>query len=130
MPLRTRLKWNLSITGGRFSQPANAPPVSTGAAAAPAAPDYPLHSTSFGCMSDLQTSHCDPREERANRFAAESLIPSRYDLQIRACRSRDEIVRLADRLGIASGIVTGRYQHLTKRWGYFKDLIRIWRWSG
>lgn len=72
----------------------------------------------------------DPREERANRFAAEALIPSRYNLQIRVCRSRDEIVRLADRLGIAPGIVVGRYQHLTKRWSFFKNLIRIWRWSG
>lgn len=71
----------------------------------------------------------DPREETANRFAADFLIPSRYDEEIRACRSRDEIVRLANRLGISSGIVAGRYQHLTKRWNYFKGLIRTFQWK-
>ncbi|MDO9229710.1 MAG: helix-turn-helix domain-containing protein [Syntrophales bacterium] len=71
----------------------------------------------------------DPREERANRFAADFLIPSRYDEEIRACRSRDEIVQFADRLGISPGIVAGRYQHLTKRWSYFKDLIRTFQWK-
>ncbi len=71
----------------------------------------------------------DPREERANRFAAEFLIPSRYDEAIRACRSRDEIVKLADQLGISPGIIAGRYQHLTKRWSYFKDLIRTFQWK-
>lgn len=71
----------------------------------------------------------DPREERANSFAAEYLIPSRYDEEIRACRSRDEIIRLADRLDISPGIVAGRYQHLTKRWSYFKGLIRTFQWK-
>jgi Zn-dependent peptidase ImmA (M78 family) len=71
----------------------------------------------------------DPREERANRFAAEFLIPSSYDKEIHTCRSRDDIVGLADRLGISPGIVAGRYQYLTNRWNYFKDLIRMFRWN-
>ncbi|MDO8722095.1 MAG: helix-turn-helix domain-containing protein [Syntrophales bacterium] len=71
----------------------------------------------------------DPREERANRFAAEYLIPSRHDGEIHTCRSKDEITRLADKLGISPGIVAGRYQHLTKRWNFFKDLIRTFEWK-
>ncbi|MCK9195502.1 MAG: helix-turn-helix domain-containing protein [Syntrophales bacterium] len=71
----------------------------------------------------------DPREERANRFAAEYLIPSHYDSEIHACRSKVEIGCLAGKLGISPGIVAGRYQHLTKRWSYFKDLIRTFEWK-
>ena len=71
----------------------------------------------------------DPREERANRFAAEYLIPSRYDGDIRTYRSKNEITSLADKLGISPGIVAGRYQFLTKRWNYFKDMIRTFEWK-
>jgi len=71
----------------------------------------------------------DPREKRANSFAAEYLIPSRYDEEICACRSRAEIIRMADRLDISPGVSAGRYQHLTKRWSYFKDLIRTFQWK-
>jgi HTH-type transcriptional regulator/antitoxin HigA len=74
-------------------------------------------------------SNDDPREERANRFAAEFLIPSRYNEEIRACRSRNEIVRLADQLGISPGIVAGRYQYLTKKWHIYKGLIRTFQWK-
>jgi HTH-type transcriptional regulator/antitoxin HigA len=79
--------------------------------------------------SSDESSSDDPREERANRFAAEYLIPSRHDGEIRTCRSKDEITRLADKLGISPGIVAGRYQHLTKRWNFFKDLIRTFEWK-
>jgi len=74
-------------------------------------------------------SHDDLREERANRFAAELLIPVRYDQPIRQLRSRAEVVRLADELGIAPGIVAGRYQFLTGKWDFFKDLIRHLHWA-
>jgi len=71
----------------------------------------------------------DPREKRANRFAAEYLIPSSYDEEICAYSSRAEIIRLADRLGISRGIVAGRYQYLTGKWHYFNDLIRTFDWK-
>lgn len=71
----------------------------------------------------------DPREERANRFAAEYLIPSRYDEEIRTYQSKDQIMRLADKLGISPGIIAGRYQFLTERWNYFKDIIRTFEWQ-
>lgn len=72
----------------------------------------------------------DPREAKANQFAAEYLIPSRYDHEIRAYRSREEILRLAEKLSISPGIVAGRYQHLMKKWSYYKDLIRNFEWNG
>ncbi len=71
----------------------------------------------------------DPREKRANDFATENLIPSKYDDTIRQIRSRSEMIHLADQLGIAPGIVAGRYQFLTKKWGYFKGLIRTLTWA-
>ena len=74
-------------------------------------------------------SQDDPREKQANDFAAESLIPSKYDDAIRRIRSKAEIVQMADLLGIATGIVAGRYQFLTGNWHYFKELIRTLEWK-
>ncbi len=74
-------------------------------------------------------SHDDPREERADSFAAEFLIPSRHNDAIRLIRSKAEIIRMADELGIAPGIVAGRYQFLTGKWNFFNDLIRKLEWT-
>lgn len=74
-------------------------------------------------------SEDDPRELRADKFAAEMLIPSQYNEFIRTIRSGAEIVQLAEQLGIAPGIVAGRYQFLTKRWSFFKELIRTLEWA-
>lgn len=71
----------------------------------------------------------DPREERANQFAAEYLIPCHYDNEIRRYRSLAEVKCLAARLGISLGIVVGRYQFLTKKWHFFKDSIRMLQWK-
>ncbi len=71
----------------------------------------------------------DEREERANRFAAEALIPARHNNNIRGCRTADEIVRIARELGVSPGIVAGRYQFLTGRWAAFKTLIRTLEWK-
>ena len=71
----------------------------------------------------------DEREERANRFAAGFLIPPEYNDGIRVIVSKSEIIEIASELGIAPGIVAGRYQYLTKKWGYFKDLIRHLEWK-
>ena len=70
----------------------------------------------------------DRSEERADKFATEFLIPAKYNSTIKDLRSRSEVIQLADELGIAPGIVAGRYQFLTKRWDYFKDLIRGLEW--
>jgi HTH-type transcriptional regulator / antitoxin HigA len=71
----------------------------------------------------------DPREERANRYAAEVLVPSQWDAIITAASSPAEIRRIAQSLGVSAGIVAGRYQYLTKRWSFFKPLIRTLKWA-
>lgn len=74
-------------------------------------------------------SHDDPKEERANRFAANFLIPEKYDQTIRRIRAKAEVLQLAAELGIAPGIVAGRYQFLTGKWHLFKGLIRKLDWQ-
>jgi Zn-dependent peptidase ImmA (M78 family) len=71
----------------------------------------------------------DPREVRADRFASEFLIPSRYDALIRSVRSKKEVVNLAKKLDISPAIVAGRYRHLTKKWNFFKELITPLVWK-
>ena len=75
-------------------------------------------------------SEDDPREKRANEFASDFLIPQEYDETIIRMKSKNEIIRLANELQIAPGIVAGRFQRLTKKWSYFKDLIRSFHWAG
>ena len=72
--------------------------------------------------------HSDPREVRADQFAADFLIPAKYDGAIQGIRSKAEVVDLAAVLGVSAGIVVGRYQHLTKRWNFFVELIRKFEW--
>ena len=74
-------------------------------------------------------SHDDSREKKADDFAAEFLISSKYDDTIRRIRSREQIISLAEKLGIAPGIVAGRFQYLTKKWDYFNGLIRKFKWA-
>ena len=74
-------------------------------------------------------SHDDPREKRADLFASEILIPSRYNSAIRLFRSKAEIINMANELNISSGIVAGRYQFLTGKWHLFKGLIRKLDWA-
>ncbi|HBA83416.1 MAG TPA: hypothetical protein DCZ95_04905 [Verrucomicrobia bacterium] len=71
----------------------------------------------------------DPREARANAFAAETLIPSEYNDRIAAIGTPEELNRLAQELDIAPGIVAGRYQHLSSNWARFKSLIRTLKWN-
>lgn len=74
-------------------------------------------------------SQDDPREQRANAFAAEFLIPIRYDSAITKFRTKADVVSLADELGISPGIVAGRYQFLTGKWHFFKDQIHKLEWA-
>lgn len=74
-------------------------------------------------------SHDDPREERANQYAADILIPEKYNRTILTLRSRAEVIQMAADLGISPGILVGRYQHLTGKWDFFKDLIRPLQWA-
>jgi addiction module HigA family antidote len=74
-------------------------------------------------------THDDPREKRADDFAAEFLIPAQYNQAIQKYRSKAEVFYLADKLDISPGIVAGRYQFLTGKWNFFKDLIRRLDWA-
>ncbi len=68
----------------------------------------------------------DVREEEANRFASELLIPQReLSLFIKSnpTPSEQDVNRFASRLGIAPSIVVGRLQHdRTIPFNYFKTL--------
>lgn len=75
-------------------------------------------------------STTDPREVRADAFADEFLIPAEHNDRIQNAQSATALRRIARELGVAPGIVAGRYQFLTKRWNYHKDLIRTLQWSG
>ncbi len=71
----------------------------------------------------------DPEEVAADRFAAEFLIPSHYNQQIKAIKSKAEIMSFAKQLRISPGIVAGRCRYLTKRWTHFGGIIRKLEWS-
>lgn len=70
----------------------------------------------------------DPRERKANRFAAQTLIPEKHNEEICHIRSGADIDRMAEKLDVAPGIVAGRYQHLTKKWSHFKGQIKMLKW--
>ena len=69
-----------------------------------------------------------PTEMRADNYAAETLIPSKYNDEIARASSKKKIEQIAAELDIAPGIVAERYQHLTKNWNMFHGLIRKFKW--
>lgn len=66
--------------------------------------------------------HDDPREENANHFAANLLIPEDCEEKLQGLQSYQSVEAFADELGIAPGVVVGRlqcegiipYSHLNK----------------
>jgi len=71
----------------------------------------------------------DPREWKANEFAAQILIPRERDPEIASLRAKADVIRLADELKISPGVVAGRFQHLTEKWNYFNGLKRKFQWT-
>lgn len=71
----------------------------------------------------------DPREVRADEFAAKFLVPPEYDRRIKGIQSKDDVLRLAEELDIAPSIVAGRFQFITGQWDHFRSLIRTLRWE-
>ncbi|MDY0290463.1 MAG: helix-turn-helix domain-containing protein [Sphaerochaeta sp.] len=71
----------------------------------------------------------DAEEQKADRFAAETVIPAKFNEQIAACSSKQEIVDLARILNICPGIVAGRYRHLTQKWTHYKELTNTFEWT-
>ncbi len=85
-----------------------------------------LHSKKDLYLSDNSSE--DPREQEANKFASEFLIPSDARAKIPTLRSRAQVCQLASQLGIAPGIVVGQYQHMTENY-WFNDLKRKFVWA-
>jgi HTH-type transcriptional regulator / antitoxin HigA len=75
-------------------------------------------------------SSTDPEEKKADQFAAEILIPSKYNAEIVGNPCIATFRRIASELQIAVGIVVGRYQFLTGEWGRFRGEIRRLGWKG
>jgi HTH-type transcriptional regulator/antitoxin HigA len=69
-------------------------------------------------------------EQNADRFAAELLIPPKYQSELGILRSRADVCSFASRLGIAPGIVVGRLQHdRIIRNSWFNDLKKTFIWK-
>ncbi|MCX5902471.1 MAG: helix-turn-helix domain-containing protein [Proteobacteria bacterium] len=71
----------------------------------------------------------DPRERKANEYAAEILIPRSWDSKICSITSKRAVIQIASQLGISPGVVVGRYQHLTKKWHFFNELKQKFQWA-
>ncbi len=71
----------------------------------------------------------DPREARANRFAADMLIPPARVAEVMALKTKRQLLALAEDLEISPGIVVGRYQSETKKWSWFNDLKQTLAWA-
>lgn len=80
-------------------------------------------------IDDGKTYANDPAETRADEFASEILIPGKHNDRIKSVRAAREITQIAKDLGIAPGIVAGRFQHLTKKWTHFNALKRRFEWE-
>lgn len=63
-------------------------------------------------------------EREADAFASTTLIPEHVVPQVRAARSRLDIEAIADHLGIAPGVVVGRWQFEHDDYSKFNDLRR------
>ncbi len=67
-------------------------------------------------------------EEEANNFAADILIPQKYDLS--SLKTKKDVVSFAKEIGTASGIVVGRMQHRKIiPWSRFNELKIKYQWE-
>jgi addiction module HigA family antidote len=71
----------------------------------------------------------DPRERKADKFAAETLIPNDLEQEIAGLRSSADVKRIAKKLKISPGIVVGRFQYLTQKWNRFNNLKSKFKWA-
>jgi HTH-type transcriptional regulator / antitoxin HigA len=71
----------------------------------------------------------DSKEISADEFAAEILIPYRFNAIISGIKSKQGIIDFAKTLKVSPGIVAGRYHHLTKKWNWYNGLIRKFQWT-
>lgn len=74
-------------------------------------------------------SEDDPLEKKANEFARNILIPPDRIPELLDLKSDTQARRFATSLGIAPGIVAGRFQWETKQWSRFNKLKKTLMWS-
>lgn len=74
-------------------------------------------------------SDANPAEKRANKFASDLLIPSCRLPDLLRLKDHEQVCELAKNLEISPGIVAGRFQRETKKWTYFRKLIKKFTWS-
>lgn len=83
-----------------------------------------LHSKKQTFIRLQGTDQAQPEtEDEANEFAGRLLIPSEYDEKVLAIKTPADAVDLAAELGIAPGIVAGRYRHETQNWSFAPSLF-------
>ncbi len=70
-----------------------------------------LHGKSELWIEDGGSSGSDPKEAEADRFSRDLLIPPAVAAGLRNLKSKSAVIDLAQRTGIAPGIVAGRLQH-------------------
>jgi len=89
-----------------------------------------LHDGKKKFLDDEKSAYSDDlSEKKADDFAADTLIPRHYDQSIVTLKSKTDVLQIAKELCISPGIVVGRYQHLTKKWSFFNDLKRRFKWE-
>src|SRR5262249_6583251 len=60
---------------------------------------------------EYDSSGQDRKEQEADHFACNTLIPRQYEAELDHLRTLSDIKDFADRIGLAPGIVVGRIQH-------------------
>lgn len=69
-------------------------------------------------------------EEEADRFAADVLVPPSEVAVLSTLRTREEVLGMAEELGVAPGILVGRMQHEGWiQWSELNELKVRYRWS-
>ena len=69
----------------------------------------------------------DIREQEANDFAKDVLFGKKHKY-ILSIKKAEDVIQLAEELGIAPGIVAGQYRFMTQKYTYFSSLIRSFEW--
>lgn len=70
-----------------------------------------------------------PEEERANRFAAECLVPAHMDKRLAAVTDLKSLREIAADLHVYEGIVVGRFQHVTNNWSDIGFCQKVIDWN-
>jgi len=69
-----------------------------------------------------------PDERTADIYAADTLLPSSFNGEVKSLGSLAEVKRFAAEHNFSPGIVVGRYHHLTRRFSAFGDSISRFIW--